>query len=161
MDALWKDVPGYAGHYSVSNRGEVFSVRSQKVLRPGVLALGYHQVQLCFQGKRAQVKVHRIVALAFLGHPPTPLHQVAHNNGNPADNRVENLRWTTAQENQLDRRLHGTAMFGEANPRAKITAEDVAVIRASTKRNCDLARAYGVSWSQIYSIRRRKTWRHI
>ena len=161
MNELWKPVPGYAGLYSVSNLGEVFSVRSQKVLSPGVLPGGYRQVQLCSGGRREQVKVHRLVALAFLGEPPTPRHQVAHNNGNPAINCVKNLRWATAQENQHDRRLHGTSSFGEANARAKITAEDVLAIRASTARNCELARAYGVSWSQIYSIRTRKRWQHI
>ncbi len=161
MSEIWKPVLGYADLYSVSNLGEVFSVRAQRVLRPGVLSSGYRQVQLCRNGKREQVKVHRLVALAFLGEPPTPQHQVAHNNGNPAINCVENLRWATAQENQHDRRAHGTASLGEANYRAKLTANDVRAIRASTQRNCDLARVYGVSWSQIYSIRCRKTWRHI
>lgn len=161
MTEIWKPVPGYAELYSVSNLGGVFSARTQKVLSPGVLKGGYLQVQLCRAGKREQIKVHRLVALAFLGQPPTPRHQVAHNDGCPANNCVENLRWATARENQHDRRRHGTASVGEGNYRAKLTADDVLAIRASIERNCDLARAYGVSWSQIYSIRRRKTWRHI
>jgi hypothetical protein len=161
MNELWKPISGYEGYYSVSNRGEVFSVRGQKVLRPGVLPLGYRQVQLMVDGAKQQAKVHRLVAFAFLGEPPTPQHQVAHNNGNPADNRVENLRWATPTENQRDRRAHGTASIGEANRRAKLTADDARAIRASTARNCDLARTYGVSWSQIYSIRSRKTWAHL
>lgn len=161
MGELWRPVPGYVGLYSVSNFGEVFSVRAQKVLRPGVLANGYRQVQLCFGGKIKQAKVHRLVALAFLGEPPTPRHQVAHDNGNPAINCVKNLRWATPKENQRDRQRHGKSSLGEANARAKVTAEDVLAIRASAARNCELARVYGVSWSQIDSIRRRKTWRHI
>jgi len=161
MTEIWKPVPGYAGLYSVSNLGEVFSAQTQKVLNPGVLKSGYRQVQLCRAGKREQIKVHRLVALAFLGQPPTPRHQVAHNDGIPANNCVENLRWATAKENQHDRRRHGTASIGESNYRAKLTANDVLAIRASTARNCDLARMYGVSWSQIYSIRIRKTWKHL
>ena len=39
------------------------------------------------------VRVHRIVATAFLGEAPTKEHVVDHINTNKQDNRPENLRW--------------------------------------------------------------------
>lgn len=44
---------------------------------------------------------------AFVG-PCPPGMMARHRNGNPADNRVENLRWGTQSENMLDAVEHGT-----------------------------------------------------
>ena len=46
--------------------------------------------------------VHRIVAFAFLGNPPTNLHVVDHIDTNRRNNRPENLRWVTRLENVLN-----------------------------------------------------------
>lgn len=45
--------------------------------------------------------VHRIVAVAFLGNPPTNQHVVDHIDTNRQNNRPENLRWLTKLENIL------------------------------------------------------------
>lgn len=45
--------------------------------------------------------VHRIVAYAFLGNPPTEQHIVDHIDTNRQNNRPENLRWITKLENIL------------------------------------------------------------
>jgi hypothetical protein len=49
----------------------------------------------------AQVRIHRIVATAFHGEPPTPEHVVDHIDTNRRNNRPENLRWLTRLENAL------------------------------------------------------------
>lgn len=49
----------------------------------------------------ASVRVHRIVATAFHGDPPTPQHVVDHIDTNRRNNRPENLRWLTRLENAL------------------------------------------------------------
>jgi len=44
--------------------------------------------------------VHRLVCAAHCGPPPTPAHsQVHHLDGNPSDNRPENLAWATPSDN--------------------------------------------------------------
>lgn len=53
--------------------------------------------------------VHRLVAIAFISDPPSPVHQAAHGDGVPGHNAAANLRWATPSENQSDRRTHGTA----------------------------------------------------
>jgi len=45
--------------------------------------------------------VHRIVAFAFLGRPPSEKHVVDHIDTNGSNNRTENLRWVTRLENVL------------------------------------------------------------
>lgn len=50
---------------------------------------------------------------------------------------------------------------GEANPRAKLTADEAAAIRRSAARVRDLVRAYGVSRRTISYIRAGRTWRHV
>ena len=47
-------------------------------------------------------RVHRIVAFAFLGNPPTDQHVVDHIDTNRRNNRPENLRWLTRLENALN-----------------------------------------------------------
>ncbi len=49
----------------------------------------------------ASVRIHRIVATAFHGAPPTKEHVVDHIDTNKRNNRPENLRWVTRLENVL------------------------------------------------------------
>lgn len=49
----------------------------------------------------ASVRVHRIVATAFNGLPPTKEHVVDHIDTNKRNNRPQNLRWVTRLENIL------------------------------------------------------------
>lgn len=106
---MWKAIEGIP-HYEVSSIGRVRSlervVRSGKptgfrTVKPGVMKTfvsrktGYMQIAIYTR----RYSVHRLVAKAFLGAPPTPKHVVNHLNGKPADNRVENLEWTTASGN--------------------------------------------------------------
>jgi len=49
----------------------------------------------------ASVRIHRIVAFAFHGEPPTREHVVDHIDTNKQNNRPENLRWVTRLENIL------------------------------------------------------------
>ncbi len=49
----------------------------------------------------ASVRIHRIIATAFHGEPPTKEHVVDHIDTNKQNNRPENLRWLTRLENIL------------------------------------------------------------
>lgn len=77
-----------------------------------------------------------------------------HLDGNPANNRPENLRWGTAQENSDDMIRHGTRMYGESNHKAKLTERQVLDIYAQRGAVGAevLARQYGVKGWTIYKI---------
>jgi hypothetical protein len=53
---------------------------------------------------------------------------------------------------------HGRSLRGDRNPRAKITVDDVIAIRASTDRQCNIARQYKLDQSTISQIRSRRFW---
>ena len=72
---------------------------------------GYHYVQLCgVNGKRQNIRVHRIVAQTFLATPSKDKkgklrEQVNHLDCNRLNNKVANLEWCSAPENLAHFRL--------------------------------------------------------
>lgn len=85
-------------NYSISNLGNVRNDKTGRILKVYIKPSGYMQVQL---GRRTIPQyVHRLVAKAFILNPEDK-PQVNHINGNKQDNRVENLEWVTARENDL------------------------------------------------------------
>lgn len=93
-----KDIPGYEGHYAITENGKVWSHKRKKFLAPYRSGHGYHAVQLCVGGKRAIYKVHRLVALTYIPNPDN-LPQVGHKDETRINNCVSNLYWTTQLEN--------------------------------------------------------------
>ena len=114
----WLPVPGYEGKYEASSLGRIRSldhyvnagggrqrIAKGRVLKP--FPANYYKVSL--SGRR-KCNVHTLVALAFLGPRPEGM-EVCHNNGDRFDNRIENLRYDTHAENQLDVRRHGGRVY--------------------------------------------------
>src|SRR5262245_55405966 len=105
--------------------------------------------------------VHRLV-LEACSEPPEAGQETRHLNGDRFDNRIENLAWGTRAENTADRFRHGTVLFGERNPRARLTRDQVEEMRAlyaaggwSFKR---LAARYGVTTMTAHRAVRRHSW---
>lgn len=96
MEEIWKEIEDYGEGYEVSNFGRVRN-RKHKVLKP-YSSNGYQVVSLSYKGKCKKVKVHRLVAIAFLPNPDNK-KEIDHINTIRDDNKVENLRWVTTSEN--------------------------------------------------------------
>jgi len=109
----WRAVVGYEGVYEVSNCGNVRRIasakgtRSGRMLKPHLHTTGRMHVSLSRDGRPVVRKVHRLVALAFLGEP-APGQIVCHYDGDPTNNDVSNLRWDTQVGNHADSVRHGT-----------------------------------------------------
>lgn len=94
----YKLIDGYE-NYSINCKGKIIRNSNGKEIKSFVLPNGYSRVNLYKDGKARQLSVHRLVALAFLGNPPTEKHVVNHKNAIRHDNDVNNLEWLTTSEN--------------------------------------------------------------
>lgn len=122
----WKFIPGYDYRYMVSNKGRVLSLsykytRKVKILKQTRTGNNYLRVVLSNNGNPKIVRIHRLVALAFI---PIPVHlkhlpmdkiHVNHKDENKHNNCVENLEWCDAEYNSN----YGTGRERSAEKRGK------------------------------------------
>lgn len=171
----WKPVaaPGYEHAYEVSTLGRVRRLMTDSqnkakkgdFINPSYPGLGiYQQYALCVNRRYSRWLAHRLVLMTFVGEPPTPDHQAAHINGNPKDNRLENLCWKTAKENDLDKDQHGTRQRGIKHGCHKLTDEQVIDIRRKRSEGVsgiDIADKYGITPQNVSKIVCGKNWTHL
>lgn len=155
MPERWLPVVGYEGFYEVSDWGRVRSLPRKKcrgtILKPQPLPSGYLNVGLSVNNVVRSRTVHILVAAAFLGTRP-PGMEVCHGDGNPANNRLGNLRYGTPAENGADMVRHGHTQTGTRHHHSTLTDADVLAIRSAWvqgERGCDLATRYAVSRAAI------------
>lgn len=174
---IWKPVVGFEGSYEVSNLGRVRSLprrvrynhkfymsfrgRVLKTPKRGAHRGGYVGVTLCKLSRAYQRFIHRLVLEAFVGRASHGL-QCRHLDGDPSNNCLSNLRWGSVSENCADMLKHGTRMFGEKHHGAKLSDEQIKIIRGSQGRTGgELARRFGVTRTTIYRVKREKNWKHV
>lgn len=164
-DEEWRAVANYEGLYDVSSLGRIR--RNEMVTRHGHRRKGgirrqpfnkdgYRIITLNKDGKKLTRQVHKIVAEAFLGPCPNGM-VVCHNNGDPADNRVANLRYGTHAENIADKTVHGTCYQSNKThcPRGhRLEAPNLSAYAATLgHRNClSCHRAHGLIYRREHLI---------
>lgn len=166
----WRVCP-FNENYQVSDFGRLrratFSPNRKSkpgdIITPRIADNGYAFVGLWSDGKMSRHSVHRLVAYAFIGTPPTVSHEVAHNDGRRANNNLRNLRWATRAENHADKKEHGTDQVGARNGNSKLSESQVREIlkHPVTTNKSELARKFGVSQVTISRILNREIWKHI
>ncbi len=186
MTEVWKAIPGYPLH-EASSLGQVRSIarevkrksgrggdssffRPSRIIKPQVSRRAGGRIQAMVSrisplgdGVNKTVYMHHLVLLAFVG--PAPEGMICcHNNGDPTDNRPENLRWDTPESNNADMERHGTrfipqASFGGESPNSKLSDLQIVEIVESPWGwrgiGNKLADRFGVCNSAIYEARRR------
>ena len=122
---------------------------------------GRVKMTLRVNGKTSTQLVNRLILEAFKGPCPVGL-ECCHNDGNPSNNKVDNLRWDTRRSNQaVDRVKHGTDPVGERNGRHKLTDREVLFVRKTKKSAKWCAKRLCVKRSTIYDIRSGRSWKHL
>lgn len=117
---IWADIDGFEGQYQVSNHGRIKSCDrilphkthgtwhiKERLLKQVTTPYGYMSASFHLgEGKMQTVRVHRMVAIAFIPNPMN-LPQVNHIDGNKQNNHVSNLEWVTEHENTDHAWSHG------------------------------------------------------
>ena len=148
--------------YAVDEEGNVWSSRQHKVwrkLKPWPDRYGHLNLELRCPSNRKRIQVHRLILEVFTEPCPKGM-ECRHLNGNPKDNRLENLRWGTSKENGQDTVMHGRSARGSRNPSAKLTEDNVKQIRAllNTHTHVELGQCFNVHPGTISDIKRNKKW---
>jgi hypothetical protein len=157
----WKPVVGYEGLYEVSDSGRLRNTRTGHEKAYTINRRENRPFVGLWRNNRIKIfKPHTLVMTAFVGSRPQGM-ECCHNDGNPWNNRLENLRWDTPRNNQLDRIKHGTSNRGERCAAAKLTEAQVLAIRADTRKQKAIAAEYGVRDNTISRIKSGKRWGHL
>jgi len=128
------------------------------------------------RGRRSTVLVHRWVMERYLGRPLQAGEQVLHHCDNPPCFLFDHLFVGSAADNTADMMAKGrnrcgragatvhADMRGRRNPAARLTEEDVVVIRERLRRGdmgITLAAEFGVSAATISAIKVGRLWPHL
>lgn len=173
---VWKPIRDFA-FYEASTLGQIrsadrFVKRKDgrehfvmgRVLRENTcLEKGYVTVCLYSDGAHGRTKrrlVHALVLETFVGLCPVGM-ECCHGDGNPRNNRLDNLRWDTPTANQQDRKKHGTYY----NQQNKLNETQARVVRrlleARRIKRAEIARLFGVCEMTVYRVKCGETWRHL
>jgi hypothetical protein len=174
----WREVPGYPayrvwsdGTYQSRWRRKLHSAMESELgewseKRDGISAqFGYRHISLsdgCTKKRRA---LHSLIAECFLGPRPQGMH-CCHNDGNPSNNWLSNLRWDTPVENARDKKNHGTNRVGIGVSHARAILNDDIVLKMKALRTTGMSysrigRLFGVSESCTLKAVTGRTWKHI
>lgn len=112
IEEIWKDIKDYEGLYQASTYGRIKRFnkdkrfKSFKILKPLEFSAGHVKVTLWKNCIRNRQYIHRLILETFIGICP-PGMECRHLDGNPKNNRLDNLLWGTRSENSKDSVKHG------------------------------------------------------
>lgn len=174
---LWKTLPILNGKYEISNKGNVRSLWYGRI-KPIKLQNskhGYYTFSAyCGKSKAVTVRVHKLVAEAFIGQCPQG-YVVNHKDGDKHNNNVANLEYVTYSENNIHALKHRlrkpanmkdcVAKRGENNYNHILTEEQVILILkyhyTTGYGGRKIAKHFGLKRSTVNGVIYGRTWKHI
>ena len=165
-----KPIPNFPGYYATKD-GRIWSGSKKyghhtgKFLKSTKDGVGRFRVILCNGGVCYTRMIHRLILETFVEPRPAGM-ECCHNDGDPGNNKLSNLRWDTRSNNHKDAFRHGTINYqGENSLTAKLNNIQVRVIKhllqSSTLFQREIAEIFGVNYRTISEIKLGTTWKHI
>tara|TARA_R110002167_G_scaffold240620_1_gene445842 strand:- start:1186 stop:1866 length:681 start_codon:yes stop_codon:yes gene_type:complete len=102
LESLGVPVKGYEDLYSINEQGQIWSCTEKMYKKLCKNRTGYLYTELYKYGVAKTCELHRLLALQFIPNP-TGRPEVDHINQDKSDNRLENLRWATKDEQSWNR----------------------------------------------------------
>lgn len=162
---LRKEIEGCPKYY-IYKDGRIWSGKRNIFLATTLDHMGYPVVQLSIESKKKIIKIHRLIATAFISNPLNR-EEVNHKNGIKTDFTTENLEWCTRGENMKHAYDNGLRdKKAEAIFRGKLGEIDVKEIKYILESSLritqkEIGRIYGVYVSTIEKIKARETWKFV
>lgn len=156
----WRDItdPAVKDMYQVSNMGRVRNSKGELLkIRPesgGIyLRVGLMKAKPCRKSYSLNRSIHRLVAFAFLPPPMEGQVQVDHIDGNPRNNRADNLRWVTREQNAhnavTEKRREASMVKITSYTRVKVRDDETGEIFDSMEAAAD---HYGIDSETVRKI---------
>lgn len=144
----FRAVPGIP-YFAVSEQGEVYSLRMNKLATISKQKTGYRTVAIHDKGRTKTYYVHRLVAMAFIPVPEevmaiTSNPEVNHRDGDKGNNCKDNLEWVTSKRNIEHVKETGLFKFRKVKAKNLLT-EEVLVFPCYH----DVARHFGIGEKRL------------
>lgn len=151
-------------NYEVSDKGRVRSLNYRSKGTTAVISQLMRRRYMSVHNSTSTYTVHELVLHAFKGPRPEGM-QINHIDGNPRNNRKENLEYCTAKENTQHAIKMGLSpsQKGENNPAAVLTEDKVREIRLLSKEMSQyaIAKRFGISRSLVGLVVQKLRWGHV
>lgn len=179
---IWKDVVGFEDYFQISNFGNIWSKRTNKIMAQSLSKTGYKQFSTTIGGRNGTYycfKVHRLVADAFIEKPKELLDMVDkwvykkipvnHKDGNKLNNNVDNLEWCSYSQNSKHAVDNGlfVPVIGCHTYNSKFSEDEIRYIREVYKPfdkefgARPLAKRFGVHHTVISKLARKVRYKNI
>ena len=120
--------------YWINKEGQITNKETGKTIKWLISRHGYYYCHLWANNGNRYIRMHRLLALAFIPNPNNyPL--VRHLNDIKTDNRLENLAWGTMSENMKDSIKNGK-YNQEASEKARNIGRKISGTKCSKKVLC-------------------------
>lgn len=159
-----KTIPGYEGHYEITENGKIWSFKSNRFLKPYLNSRGYYCQCLSLNGASTLRPTHQWVFISYVGSLKKGF-QINHIDGVKTNNHYTNLEMVTPKENTQHAWSNGLVpiRYGSETPWAKLKETDIPKIRALYKQGFkqkEIAKQFAVNRTTITKILTNKSWVH-
>ena len=154
-----RDILKALNNYIIYRDGSLFSKKRKIFIKPYQGKDGYLYLRFNFDKRQKRLAVHRMLANIFIPNPKNK-PEVNHKDGDKLNNCIDNLEWTTKQENCKHASLNKLYPNGEKHYNNKLSEQDILLIKRLYKygiKQNEIAIQFNVCQSHISRIVNNKT----